>query len=133
MPLLLILEDPSAEQEKAVDIGTRAGFTNFELSAYATRTQRYLEKALEGHVPLPDAMVIDIDLGIENGFELVRFWHSNERLKKIPLIIWSVMDRQRTICALFGIQHFIPKYESPELFQEALESILGRANSSESA
>jgi CheY-like chemotaxis protein len=132
MPLLLILEDTPAELQKAVEIAQRAGFTKFETSPYATRAHRYLEKASEGRVPLPDAMVIDIDLGIENGFELVRFWHSTERLKKIPLIVWSVMEDQREICELFGVYRLILKYEGPDILKEALAKLIADSAAPES-
>jgi CheY-like chemotaxis protein len=52
---------------------------------------------------MPDAMVIDLDLGVESGFELVRFWHGTPQLKPIAVVIWAMMEQQERFaaCLLF--------------------------------
>jgi CheY-like chemotaxis protein len=127
MPLLLILEDRPLELRKAAGVARDAGFTEFEVTAFPTNAVLYLEKALAGSAPLPDAMVVDLDLGLESGFDLVRFWHGNGRLKKIPIVIWTVMGaHEREMCALFGVYRFVPKQEGLYVLRDALVSIIQR-------
>ncbi|HEX4007532.1 MAG TPA: response regulator [Acidobacteriaceae bacterium] len=122
MPLILILEDFPADLRVAANIAQRAGFTEFEVTAFATDARKYLENAMDGKAPLPDAMIVDLDLGQESGFELIRFWHKT--LKTIPLIVWTVMgEQQREICALFGVNEFVHK-EDENLLLESLSTIV---------
>jgi len=126
MPLLLVLEDNPVDLRKAVDIGKRAGFNEVEVYGYASEAKAYLGKALSGDVPVPAGMIVDLDLGIESGFELMRFWHSTPRLKAIPLIVWTVMgEHQREICRLFGATHFISKDDDINILKDALAKISG--------
>ena len=134
MPLLLLVEDTPADLRKAWDIAQSAGFTECEVSTYASNALMYLEKAFEGKAPLPDAMLIDLNLGTESGFELLRFWHGNSKLKRIPIVVWSVMDgSEREICRLFGVYRFVSKHDSPAVLREALVSIISTAGSSASS
>jgi CheY-like chemotaxis protein len=126
MPLVLILEDNPTDLRKAADAARQAGFTELEVSGYASEARVYPEKATrDGRDSLPDAMVVDLDLGIESGFELLRFWHGNPRLKPIPLIVWTVTgSHQREICDLFGVYGFVSKEDGPEVLTKALRNIL---------
>ncbi|MGC2637055.1 MAG: hypothetical protein WA294_07735 [Acidobacteriaceae bacterium] len=134
MPLLLLLEDSPADIRKAADIGRHAGFTEVEVYRFSTDGKIYLEKGLRGEVPLPQAIVIDIDLGIESGFELLRFWHRIPQLKAIPLVVWTVTgDQYREICVLFGVCQFVSKDDGPAALLAALRSILPDEDTAASA
>lgn len=124
MALLLMLEDNPADLRKAADIATRAGFTEFEATGYASEAQLYLENAMNGKVPLPNAIVVDLDLGIESGFELLRFWHRNLQLKSTPVIVWTGMgEHEQELCQLFHVYRVIPKDENPQVLMDTLASI----------
>lgn len=127
MPLLLVLEDNPADLRRAVDIARRAGFTEFEVSDRTSESKAYLQKAIKGTVPLPSALVIDLDLGHDSGFELLRFWHSTPSMKPIPVIIWTGtagLEHEREICGFFGVSKFIRKDDDPNVLREALANIL---------
>jgi CheY-like chemotaxis protein len=125
MPLLLVLEDNPADLRKAVDFAKRAGFTEFEVSNLAPDAKLYLEKAMSGKVPRPDAMLVELTLGVESGFELIRFWHSRPQLKQIPVVVWTVArGTQLEICRYFGVRHLLSKDDDPNVLREALASII---------
>ncbi len=130
MPSLLLLEDNASDLRNAAQIAHRAGFTEFEVYRFAEDAQLFLEKGMRGESRLPDAMVIDLDLGMMgSGFELLRFWHGNPQVKQIPVIIWTLMDtHEREICDIFGVTHFVGKYEGPEALFKAVASIIAGAN-----
>ena len=87
----------------------------------AMAAKMYLEKGLEEELPLPEAIVLDLDLGYESGFELLRFWHGRPRLAEIPMIVWTVLgDEQREICQLFKVTAYISKTDGVHLLKEAL-------------
>jgi CheY-like chemotaxis protein len=91
-------------------------------SVHAARN--YLEGCLKGERPLPDGIVLDLDLGYESGYELLRYWHSTPPLSSVPVIVWSILgEDQREMCRLFKVDRFVAKWEGEEAFREALSDL----------
>lgn len=72
------------------------------------------QKALQNLVEistLPDAIFLDLNMPIMDGFQFLRKVKSNEGLKSIPIIILSTSSQQETIDAAkkFGAAGFITK------------------------
>jgi CheY-like chemotaxis protein len=130
MPLLLILEDEQADLYIAADIARHVGFSGVQGTSFASDALRYLERAMAGEVALPDAMLVDLVLGIESGFELLRLWHSRPQLRSIPVIVWSAAgSREREICLLFGVHRFVAKAAGLGLLAESLAGLCRGSNS----
>jgi CheY-like chemotaxis protein len=120
----LIVEDEAKDLRIASNVAHSLGITDVEARSTSSSARAYLEKALDGSGPLPDGIVLDLNLGYESGYEVLRFWHSTPELKKIPLIVWSVLgDDQREMCSLFKVDHFVAKWEGEEAFRKALASL----------
>jgi CheY-like chemotaxis protein len=129
MALLLVLEDDPRDLRAAADIARRAGFCELELNHNANDAKVYLEKSMSGKVPRPDAMLIDLALGDESGFELLRFWHTRPQLKEIPIVVWTLArGTQLEICRYFGIQQLVCKSDDPNVLREALASTIEDSN-----
>ena len=124
MRRLLIVEDQPTDVRIAADIAQELGFSAIEARATASAAKVYLEKALEGQAPLPDLILLDLDLGYESGHELLRFWHSNPRLSGIQMIVWTVMGKeQQDLCRLFNVTAVVPKWEGVAALKRALGAI----------
>jgi len=117
---MLILEDNPVDLTIATDIALKAGFSDVLAHTSSSVATAILGGAIEDSKPLPGAIILDIDLGLENGFELMRFCHKNRLISRIPIVVWTVMDREREICQLFGVQEFVGKHEGPNALYEAL-------------
>ncbi|HTB96888.1 MAG TPA: hypothetical protein VK716_07750 [Terracidiphilus sp.] len=124
MKRLLIVEDNPTDVRLAADTARSLGIEQIEAHSTLHTAFAYLEKGLQGEEPLPDGIVLDLDLGYESGYELLRHWHSTPRLSKIPLIVWSILGvDQREMCTLFKVNAFVAKWEGPEAFREALTAL----------
>lgn len=127
--LLLVVENEPKDLKNAADTARSAGFTEIEgkTSPYAARI--YLEDRIAHGPKLPDGILLDLDFGVESGYELLRFWHSNPTLRTIPLIVWSILgEEQRQMCGLFKVKQFVGKWEGNEALQTALKEIVQAAN-----
>jgi CheY-like chemotaxis protein len=123
MKRLLIVEDQMKDAKTAAEMAKSVGFEEVEVCSTVHRALSYLEKGVSGDGPLPDGLVLDLDLGLDSGFELLRYWHRTPDLAKTRVIVWSVIEQQRDICDLFKIDSFVSKWEGSEAFRRALESL----------
>jgi len=75
-------------------------------------------------LPLPIAIVVDLDLGLDSGYELLRFRHATPAMSNVRIIVWTQLgDENREICELFGVEFYIPKWKGTEALQEALQEL----------
>jgi CheY-like chemotaxis protein len=124
MNSLLVVEDSATDLKAAAEAATEAGIPVVESQTTARGAREFLEKGLRGDGPLPDGILLDLDLGHESGFEVLRFWHSTPRLKAIPLVVWTILGQeQRDICGLFKVNGFISKWEGAAAFKDALNKM----------
>jgi CheY-like chemotaxis protein len=120
---LLVVEDQPREIKLAASAAQSIGIADVEGRTSVRGAREYLDAGLRGEKELPDAIVLDLDLGYESGYELLRYWHSTPLLSEIPLIVWSILGEQREMCHLFKVTRFVGKWEGEEAFREALASL----------
>jgi CheY-like chemotaxis protein len=129
MKRLLIVEDQSADLRVAVDVVKSLGVSFIEARTSTTAAKAYLEGGLDGTQPLPDLIILDLDLGYESGFELLRFWHGHPELSNIRLIVWTVMgDEQRDICRMFKVSAIVSKTEGAVGLKRVIEPLSAAAS-----
>jgi CheY-like chemotaxis protein len=122
---LLLVEDQPKDIRFAASAAESVGIQDVESRTSALTAREYLDKCLRGESPFPDGIVLDLELGYDSGYELLRYWHSTPRLAEIPVMIWSILgDDQREMCKLFRVTRFCPKWEGPDAFREALSSLI---------
>jgi CheY-like chemotaxis protein len=125
---ILIVEDHPNDVQIAVRAAEASGFSGVNVKSSAAMAKECLEKALLGEQALPDAIVLDIDLGYDSGFELLRFWHSNPQLAKIPLVVWTVLgDQYRDVCRVFKVSAYVYKGEGISVLRQVLGGLTGLA------
>jgi len=119
---VLIVEDQASDMRIAAELAESLGAVEVEARASASAAQLYLQAALDHGTPLPDLMVVDLDLGYESGFELLRLWHSHPKLATIPLIVWTRMgEEQAEICRLFKVHDVVRKSDGMAALKQAME------------
>src|SRR5436305_13746222 len=108
MNRILVVEDQPSDLQIAAQAAEAAGVHEVEARTSPQAAMAYLEKGLRGEIPLPDAIVLDLDLGYESVYELLRNWHSTPELRKIPLLVWTILgEEQREICNLFKVTNYV--------------------------
>ncbi len=123
MQRVFIIEDQPSDLKVVADVVASLGVNEVEARNSATSAKLYLQSVLDGEKPMPDLIVLDLDLGYESGFELLRFWHGDPRLSQVRLIVWTVMgDEQRDICALFKVHSVVAKLDGPAALKRAIEN-----------
>ena len=121
---LLLIDDQSKDLKHATEVAEELGFDKIHARNSVDGARALLEEGLAGKVSLPDGIVLDLDLGLDSGFELLRMRHSTPRLAAIPLLVWSVVDEQREMCELFKITFFVSKWDGIAAFREKLSQLV---------
>lgn len=122
MEHVLIVEDQASDIRAVADLAKSLGASKIEARASASAAIVYLESALEGKTILPDVIVVDLDLGYDSGFELLRFWHANAGLANSRLIVWTIMGaEQQEICQLFKVNAIVSKTDGLPALKKAIE------------
>lgn len=121
--LLLIENDPKDLKIAAAAAG-ELGISEVEARTSLDAARSFLDRGLNGEIALPDAIVLDLDLGYDSGYELLRYWHSTPALSKIPLIVWSVLgEEQAEMCNLFKVNAYVGKWAGPQAIRDALAKL----------
>jgi CheY-like chemotaxis protein len=121
---LLVVEDEPKDLKVAAEIARSAGVSEVIARTNLEAARAYLEKGLDGKSPLPDGIILDLTLGYDSGYELLRFWHSTPELSKIPILVWTIRDdNQREICELFKVTSFVSKLDGDSAFREAFAKL----------
>jgi CheY-like chemotaxis protein len=123
---LLVIEDEPKDLQLAAETAKSMGIAEVVARTSMGSAKTYLEKGLEGEGPLPDAILLDLTLGHDSGYELLRFWHSNPTLAKIPVVVWSVRD-QHDMCELFAVTSFVYKWDGDGALRDALKKLVSLA------
>lgn len=124
MKRLLLVEDQAKDAISASTVAQSLGIGDVEACKTVRNALLSLEKGISGDGPLPDGIVLDLDLGTESGYELLRFWHTTPQLSRIPVMIWSVVEEQREVCELFKVNSFVSKWEGMGAFRQALSQLI---------
>jgi CheY-like chemotaxis protein len=118
---LLLVEDEPKDLKYAAETAHSLGISVVDARTTLQAARDYLERGLAGEGPLPDGIIVDLNLGYDSGYELLRLWHSTPRLLKIPLVVWSVRgEDQREMCNLFKVTKYVSKWDGEAAFREAL-------------
>ena len=126
---LLVVEDEPSDARRAAEVAKLAGFEEVEARTTPQSARAYLEDGLDKKSALPDGIILDLDFGIESGYELLRFWHSTPKLRNVPVVVWSIMgEEQRKMCDLFKVTQFVGKWEGNDVLQQALQGIVQTQN-----
>jgi CheY-like chemotaxis protein len=121
---LLVVEDQPKDIKVAEEAAHAAGIQEVVGRTSIREAQTYLEKGIQGEGPLPDGILLDLDLGQESGYELLRYWHSTPRLVRIPVVIWSILgDEHVEMCKLFKVNQYVGKWEGAVAIRTALASL----------
>ena len=95
-------------------------------SVPASERSNFLEACLAGARPIPNLLIIDLDLELESGYDIVRYWRTTPALAKTPLIVWSVLGGDHAkVCEMFKVSHFVSKSEAKEALVDAIRQFLG--------
>jgi CheY-like chemotaxis protein len=125
--VVLLIED----QPHASDVCTKAlhdlGFDGVQLITNITEAGQHFDDIVEKLTTAPAAIVLDLGLGNDSGFTLLRQCHAEPRLQNVPILVWTKDsdDLARTFSMYLGAQDFLLKSDDPAELRSALQRLMG--------
>jgi CheY-like chemotaxis protein len=124
MGQILIVENEPRDAQFAERCAVQCGFPSVVKTPSAEAARALLEKARADESEMPDAILLDLDLGTESGFDFLRLRYESPWLAKIPLVVWTRLgDHNRSLCEVFKVQGYVSKSAGEIGLYKALESI----------
>lgn len=130
-PLVYLVEDDADDQymfkmlikDLALDIDVCMFENGFLLYEALTKSIQMDEEAITDL--LPDIILLDLNLPVWNGKKTLRVIKKDERLKQIPIVIYSTSKSEYDIndCYLLGANSFITKAAEFEKIQDQIKQI----------
>src|SRR5215475_1160812 len=125
MHRVLIVEDTPADVRQSTAVVKKLGAQDIIALNNIPAAILFLQDLLEGSKPAPDLILLDLSFPRESGFEVLRYWKSNEKLHKIHVVVWTVMgDTEKKLCQFFGVEHVVPKWAGPKELEAALKNFV---------
>ncbi len=122
---ILIIEDTPADARQSIAVVKKLGAQEVIALNNVAAAMLLLQDIVEGKQDAPDVILLDLSFPKESGFEVLRYWKSNPKLKTIRVVVWTVMgDTEQKLCGFFGVDSVVPKWAGPK----ELELALGRFN-----
>ena len=79
----------------------------------------------------PDLIISDLLMPVMDGYTLLRQWKADERLKRIPFVVYTATytePRDERLALDLGANAFIVKPTEPEPFMATIEEVLAKAS-----
>lgn len=125
MAHLLVVENDPRDVRIAERVALHSGFSSITTTPSADAARALLKKAQDEGLDKPDAILLDLDLGTESGFDFLRVRYDSPWLLKIPLVVWTKLgDHNENICTLFKVQEYVSKSAGDHGLYKALENIM---------
>ncbi len=124
MPLNILIVDDSAVMRSMILKSLRMADLDIETAHEATNGREGLTLLDEHSI---DIVIVDINMPVMNGEEMIRRMKSNEKTDAIPILVISTEGsetRKETLDRL-GVA-FIHKPFSPEQIRDTMNAMLGR-------
>lgn len=124
---ILLVEDRVEDVDHARTLLSDAGVTDVKVITRTSSAIEYLEGAIQGQHPLPKGILLDLLIGTDSGFEVLRFCHSRPELNKVPVVVWTVIagDTEKQIAHWLGAKKYLMKNAGPRTVVKHLRDVFG--------
>ena len=108
---IVLVEDCEEDVEFARFCLSEAGFREVVVFHYPLPAIEYLQRSRDGRQPLPQGILLDLLLHQDNGFEVLRFCHSQPSLHNVPVAVWTHLlgPTEKEIAHWLGAKKFLTK------------------------
>jgi CheY-like chemotaxis protein len=123
--ILLIEDEPSSSIVCAAALH-ELGYDGVQLITHVEAAEQHLEDIVSNLTSPPAAIVLDLGLGYDSGFAVLRKCHAEAKLKNVPILVWTKRSDSQTesFSEQLGADDFLVKTGDPQALHNALKRLL---------
>jgi CheY-like chemotaxis protein len=130
--VVLLIEDQDAFSDTCTKALHELGYDGVQLITHMLEAEQHLDDIVSNLTNPPAAIVLDLGLGMDSGFSLLRKCHAEPKLREVPILVWTkhTDELSKMFSDYLGVQHFLVKSGDPQKLRDALERLMHRTQPS---
>lgn len=124
--VILLIEDQPAFSDTCTKALHELGYDGVQLITHVMEAENHLDDIVSNLTDAPAAIVLDLGLGMDSGFTLLRKCHAEPRLQQVPILVWTKHTDvlSRTFSNYLGVKDFLVKSGDSQQLRDALKRLL---------
>lgn len=124
--VILLIEDQPAFSDTCTKALHELGYDGVQLITHVMEAENHLDDIVSNLTDPPAAIVLDLGLGMDSGFTLLRKCHAEPRLQQVPILVWTkhTDDLSKTFSNYLGVKDFLVKSGDPQELRDALKRLM---------
>lgn len=124
--VILLIEDDASDSHICAATLHELGYDGVQLITHLTAAEQHLDDILSNLTKAPAAIVLDLGLGLDSGFTVLRKCHAEPKLQQVPILVWTKHsdDLAETFSNYLGAKDFLVKSSDHQELREALTRLL---------
>jgi CheY-like chemotaxis protein len=124
--VILIIEDQAAFSDACTKDLHELGYDGVQLITHVMEAEQHLDDIVSNLTAPPAAIVLDLGLGMDSGFTLLRKCHAEPKLRQVPILVWTkhADDLSKTFSNYLGVKDFLVKSGDAQQLRDALKRLL---------
>jgi CheY-like chemotaxis protein len=124
--VILLIEDQPAFSDTCTKTLHELGYDGVQLITHVMEAENHLDDIVSSLTEAPAAIVLDLGLGMDSGFTLLRKCHAEPRLQKVPILVWTkhTDDLSKMFSDYLGAKDFLVKSGDPQKLRDALQRLM---------
>jgi CheY-like chemotaxis protein len=124
--VILLIEDQPAFSDACTRALHELGYDGVQLITRVQEAENHLDDIVSNLTEAPAAIVLDLGLGMDSGFTLLRRCHAEPRLQQVPILVWTkhTDDLSKTFSNYLGAKDFLVKSGDPEALRRSLKRLM---------
>jgi len=124
--VILLIEDDTSDSDICAEALHELGYDGVQLITHLMEAEQHLDDIVASLTGPPDAIVLDLGLGVDSGFAVLRKCHAEPKLQAVPILVWTKHsdDLAETFSTYLGAQDFLVKSNDKQELREALRRLM---------
>ena len=124
--VILLIEDEASASDACTKALHELGYDGVQLITQLMAAEQHLGDIVSGLTRAPAAIVLDLGLGLDSGFTVLRTCYAEPKLQQVPILVWTKHTDQlaKTFSNYLGAKIFLVKSSDEHELREALKRLL---------
>jgi CheY-like chemotaxis protein len=124
--VILLIEDETRDSTTCTTALHELGYNGVQLITHLQAAEQHLDDIVSNLTAPPAAIVLDLGLGSDSGYAVLRKCHAEPRLRRVPILVWTKRsdDQTKAFSDYLGAKDFLVKSNDKQELRDTLKRLL---------